>query len=335
MRREPQNASHDGAECKLHLRRLFKGLDVSEHACDADTCKGNGIVEQELCGVDDPGILDCLQNAVDEAGKDAFLCPEHVRIDHEGKKGGDGDGTALRELDNADIGERKAHGDTDRGIGDGFAVKAFLALVEEESRDDDDGEQKNCGDVEDKLIDLCARFLTVVIAVCVDVLCIVDAHTYEGGNKSGARETARNDENGAAALHNKSDGAPADDSNENDERREQHFDDTVFREGESKHGDSDGACVNDCGDQRAFQKLFADVAFDQHSADDKCEQERDRQPEEDAASDVFGRIKQNGVPFGGIPDGLCRIRQQGRKHRTTPFIRLLNFCQNKKPAQKA
>ena len=153
MRRKAEHAGNDRAERELQLRKFFQLLRVRKHTRKPDAGKGDGIIEKELRGVDDPRILNDLQQSVHGARHCALFRAEHERVQHEGQERGDGHRAALRHMDGRDVGERKAHRNTYCGIGDGFGVKsALVASVEEDGADGDRGNKYRGADVEDNAL---------------------------------------------------------------------------------------------------------------------------------------------------------------------------------------
>lgn len=75
MGEKTQRRCDNAAESKSDLRFICKLRNVAEHTRKPDRRKCNGVVEQKLCRMDQPGILNSLQNTVNESCKHAFFTP--------------------------------------------------------------------------------------------------------------------------------------------------------------------------------------------------------------------------------------------------------------------
>ena len=198
MRGEAQHARHDAAQRDPELRELFERLDVREHPREPDGGEGDGVVEEHLRGVDDPGVLHDLQKSVDGAREHALPGAEHIGVDHEGHEGGNGHRAALRHVDGGEIGERKAQRDAHGGVGDGLAVKSLLVLsAEEEGERHDDGDERQRAQIEGKALGGSDGDAVVSLRVARGV---VDAQAGDERDDGGGCNAARDDGGKAERL---------------------------------------------------------------------------------------------------------------------------------------
>ena len=70
-----QKAGNYGAEREFNLRQFFEGFHFPEYPAETYRRKRDGIVQKELGGVDYPGVLNGLQNAVYQPASTPFLVP--------------------------------------------------------------------------------------------------------------------------------------------------------------------------------------------------------------------------------------------------------------------
>ena len=133
-----QHHRDDGAHHEARELILFERGALAEEAADAYHAECERIVQQELHGVDDVGVLKRLQAAVDEADDDAAARAEHAAIDHEGQEARERHAAALGKVDEARVGEGEGHCDGNGAVHYGAGVGEGRLLAEEERHAEDE-----------------------------------------------------------------------------------------------------------------------------------------------------------------------------------------------------
>ena len=125
-------AEHDGENRADDERREFvlsERRALEEYARCGNGAEGERIVEQELQGVNDIGVLKSLQEPVHDADEHAATGAEHGAVKHERQQTGECDGAALRQFEQTDIRERERHCYRNRAVNHRFRIVdiAFFA----------------------------------------------------------------------------------------------------------------------------------------------------------------------------------------------------------------
>lgn len=143
-----QDHDDDTAESELNGFILIENVDFFQQSRKPDGGKRDGIIQQELHRVNEPGFLNELQQAVNKTDHNAFPNAEHIGIEHEGQQTDEGNRSALRQLKQSDIRKGKAHGKTQSGVSDALGVVAFDFLSEKQGDCYDDRDDRYCADVQ-------------------------------------------------------------------------------------------------------------------------------------------------------------------------------------------
>ncbi len=335
MRCKTQHARYDGAERKLHLRYFFEFLHSCEHARYADCGKGDGVIQKELRGVNEPRILHRLQYAVHKSRINALAHAEHVRIEHERKKRRKRDRTALRHGPQLDIREGEAHRNAHGGVGNGFGIE-FLLLAPAAENCDESDDKRNADErqTERNVFGLGDLGAVVVFGVARSE---IDDQADEEGDKRRADERRRSNRHRAEGLFrakrsrvDRTDSQQRDDGEHEGGVKHDVEHGAVLRHLEKfkrEHGDDDGDAKSDEKGDRHGEVLFEPIAlFEPHEKSD-CDQhdeQRDGEPQKNLRKRRFGKRR----PDVGIVVMLYAVfvfvivvvsDQQGREKHNTPL----------------
>ena len=128
MRNKAGNAGYYRAQSELRAHLALKRGHVPQAPGERYRHERHEVVERELRGVEQPGVLNGLQKAVNEACDKSPAAAEHIAVEHEGQHGGKGYRAAHGHVQYPYVRERERERHAHRGKGDGARVEALYPV---------------------------------------------------------------------------------------------------------------------------------------------------------------------------------------------------------------